>query len=284
MFQCYAWNQSAAQVFADREAPYVICVESDSSAAIIPAAIRTGPRSISLLGEELFDYRDVLSTDDDGALRIAFGELSRLRLPFHFAALRGEAEGWWSDFELAPFSAAPFARAGGPRREHRRLKDRFQELAALGCKINRRACDANTVGEVYRLKAAQGTGSLFRDPLRIQMVQQMVMQCPEGCELITLTSGQSLVAAALGFRDGEWCRFYATYYDHKWARFSPGVSLANEMLEDSLARGLDFDFMTGEQPYKLRLASGAVPLFRVAASSERLAEIGRREGSLLRAA
>jgi hypothetical protein len=31
--------------------------------------------------------------------------------------------------------------------------------------------------------------------------------------------------------------------------------------------------MTGEQPYKMRLATSSVPLFRVSASAERLAEI-----------
>ena len=39
----------------------------------------------------------------------------------------------------------------------------------------------------------------------------------------------------------------------------------------SLAEGLDCDYMTGAQPYKLRLATGSMPLFRLRATPRQLA-------------
>ena len=52
----------------------------------------------------------------------------------------------------------------------------------------------------------------------------------------------------------------------------------------SLEDGLDCDYMTGEQPYKLRLATNTVPLYRVSATAERMAEIGAGRGESVIAA
>jgi CelD/BcsL family acetyltransferase involved in cellulose biosynthesis len=35
------------------------------------------------------------------------------------------------------------------------------------------------------------------------------------------------------------------------------------VIRDAEQRGLDFDFMTGEQPYKMRFATEVVPLYIV---------------------
>jgi CelD/BcsL family acetyltransferase involved in cellulose biosynthesis len=52
--------------------------------------------------------------------------------------------------------------------------------------------------------------------------------------------------------------------------YSPGVSLLYIVIRQAQAHGLDFDFMTGEQPYKMRFATEVMPLYiveRVAAAS-----------------
>src|SRR5688500_5017138 len=96
MFQSYDWNWLAAKVFADREVPYVVCVENDCGAAIIPACVRSASRTLSLLGEELFDYRDYLAAGDEAPLRAAWAKLAELGLPFEMVGLRGRevAERW----------------------------------------------------------------------------------------------------------------------------------------------------------------------------------------------
>jgi hypothetical protein len=41
-----------------------------------------------------------------------------------------------------------------------------------------------------------------------------------------------------------------------------------------LIAGVDCDYMTGEQPYKLRLATVSVPLYRLRATAHQLAALG----------
>ena len=88
LFQSFAWNRLVASRFPAREDPYVVCAESDSGAAIIPAAI--ADYGLTLLGEALFDYRDVLHAGDPEVLQRAWQELARLHLPLFFTALMSQ--------------------------------------------------------------------------------------------------------------------------------------------------------------------------------------------------
>jgi CelD/BcsL family acetyltransferase involved in cellulose biosynthesis len=63
---------------------------------------------------------------------------------------------------------------------------------------------------------------------------------------------------------------YTIYYDSRWSDFSPGQLLLFEVAARSLAEGLDCDFMTGEYPYKNRVATARVPLFTVQAGAAAL--------------
>jgi hypothetical protein len=262
----------------------VISIETESSEAIIPAAVRKAPKTISLLGEELFDYREVLSIGDGQALRKAWQELAKLGLPFEAKALRGEPNEHWRGFSITDFSGAPFVRHDASRHDHPRSRFRLNEILSRGCRLQSRQCELADVGTMYRLKAAQDSRCLFLDPLRIEMVEQMVAAYPKRWGLLTLTDGEELVAAGLSFQDKEWRRFYGTYYDHRWAKFSPGIALANRLVENTMQEQMHLDLMTGEQPYKLRLAEATVPLFRVSASAVQLAEVGSETTSSLRAA
>lgn len=118
-------------------------------------------------------------------------------------------------------------------------------------------CDL--VRRMYELKAQHESGSLFRDPLRIEALVEMAASART--EVFTIEHDGEIVAAVLTFIDDDVCRFYGTYYDARWARYSPGVSLLYRVILQAQARGLDFDFMTGEQAYKMRFASEVVPLY-----------------------
>jgi CelD/BcsL family acetyltransferase involved in cellulose biosynthesis len=78
VFQSFDLNLLAADRFAEREEPFVICAESKRGAALVPAVLRRGDRTVRLLGEELFDYRAFLHAGDDAVLRAALGALSEL--------------------------------------------------------------------------------------------------------------------------------------------------------------------------------------------------------------
>lgn len=300
LFQSYAWNEIAARVFAERERPYIVVAESDSGAAIIPACVRRD--STSLLGEELFDYRDVIAAGDEAVLEVAWGKLGELGLPLEVKAVRGERS--WA--EMRAFAGAPWLARSVPVGKNKALERNLRLLAKRGCVIgsgNRLATLADAlpldfasppataslgvtiekellavkskgvlrsaqddssnllklVRRMYELKGRQENGSLFRDPLRIEAVVQMAARATT--EIFTIVKDDELVAAVLTFIDRDVCRFYGTYYDERWAVHSPGVSLLYRVIQQVQARGLDFDLMTGEQPYKMRFASEVVPLY-----------------------
>ncbi len=277
LFQSFAWNRLVASRFPAREDPYVVCAESDSGAAIIPAAI--ADYGLTLLGEALFDYRDVLHLGDPEVLRRAWQELARLRLPLFFTALRGAARrSAWDDLRPQPFVNAPCVLLSDVENaeqfaaNHNRLGRCRRRLERQGVHFSRQnAPSPESLRHVYQLKADQLPGSLFRDPARLSFITAAANLDPTSCDLYTLRRDDCLVAALVTFRDGPTRRFYTIYYDHQWAHFSPGVVLLFEATRQSLAEGLDCDYMTGEQPHKARLATSSVPLFRVEATCESLA-------------
>ncbi|MGC2695718.1 MAG: hypothetical protein WA738_08000, partial [Candidatus Angelobacter sp.] len=58
---------------------------------------------------------------------------------------------------------------------------------------------------------------------------------------------------------------------------SPALTLIYEMTQRFLAAGLDCDSMTGEQSYKLRLATSSVQLYKLRVSVEQLAALATPE-------
>src|SRR5436853_5686234 len=113
IFQTFAWNRLAADVFQSSERPFVIAVESDFGACILPAARRR--ESLGLLGEELFDYRDALVIGEaEPLLRIALQNLAALELPLAIRGLRGKC--CLEDWQIA--DPQPFCRAPAVRRKH----------------------------------------------------------------------------------------------------------------------------------------------------------------------
>ncbi len=347
MFQSFAWNQLAARIFAAREAPYVVLIEDDNGSVLIPAAIREGAphlpafgrcgTGVSLLGEELFDYRDVLHVGDPALMRLAWEALAALHRPFRLTALRGDTAEKWSplgheihicqsraevghpprsalagdaapvrSFCLAPQVTARQISAEAFEAKHSRSARLLRKLERQGVELKAHGgAEAALITSIYRKKAAQFTGdeaNLFCDPLRVSFMVEICAQ--PSCEVFTLASGGTLVAALVTFVDrpegaGEnndvapavaphlpafgrcGCRrFYTVYFDPAWAKFSPGHALIYEVTRRSLAAGMDCDFMTGEHPYKMRLATSTVPLYSVEASAETLARASREEARL----
>lgn len=273
LFQSFSWNRLAAQVFAAREEPYVVLLEGDAGTALIPGAI--ADHGFTLLGEALFDYRDVLSEGDPAVLRQAWQEVAALKLPLFFAALRGQERcRAWEDFSPHPFVGAPWVLARDTSAEqlaaaHGRMGSRWRKILRLGVEFR---CELRPSAEflrrIYQLKAAQVPANLFRDSARINFLVAAAENGPAPCQVYSLTQGATLVAALVTFRDGDTRRFYTTYYDHSWARYSPGMVLLFEATRQSLEEGLNCDYMTGEQPHKTRLATSQVPLFRVECARE----------------
>lgn len=277
MFQSFLWNRLAAQFFAGREAPCVVLAETTSGVALIPAARHAF--GLTLLGESLFDYRDLLCAGDSDALRQAWEAVAGLGGNLSFCGLRADALGHWSGADTSAFCAAPQV----CRRDvdvdsfiaaHTRSGRLLRRLTRMGAEVR---CHAGTssglVRWIYQRKAEQMAGAannLFADPVRVDFMVEVCRQSGAACEIFTLETPGTIAAALLTFVDGRVRRFYTIYHDAAWAKHSPGVALVFEATRRSLAEGLDCDYLTGEQPHKTRFATSALPLLRVSASPARL--------------
>ncbi|HZQ90919.1 MAG TPA: GNAT family N-acetyltransferase [Terriglobales bacterium] len=276
LFQRFEWNLLAARILG--EAPHVVFAERGSGAALIPAAVRGN--CLTLLGGGLFDYRDVIATGDGAALRAAWSELASLKLPLRFRAVRGRPSHWDAAM-LRAWSGAPGIsreRTSAERfaRQHARLARALRRLRAAGAELRRADGNAQALlRAIWEQKAAQFGGqreSAFCDPRTIEFLLAAARVSP--CDVFFLAAGTQLVAALVAFRDGCVRRFYTTWFDLAWARMSPGSALVFEAARTSLAEGLDADLMTGEQPFKVRLATHSVPLFEVNATAAQVARPG----------
>jgi len=235
-------------------------VDGDEGAAIIPATI--SENGLRFVGEDLFDYPNVLASSEV-ALQHAWQTLDALGMPLHLHGVREQV--MWG--HVTPFAGAPCRPAQDLLPRHLRLEKNLSALVDSGCHLERlesRAELLKALRRVYTLKGQHRSGALFEDPLRIDGVVAMCAAEDVHPELHMLRKNNDIVAATVAFIDQTTCRFYGTYFDDRWAQHSPGLSLLYQVVMDAQARGLDFDFMTGEQPYKMRLATGVQPLFRLA--------------------
>jgi CelD/BcsL family acetyltransferase involved in cellulose biosynthesis len=278
LFQSYELNRQAARWFASRETPQVIVAESDSGMAIIPAVRRE--REVGLIGETLFDYRDVLSAGEPSVLERAWQELARTGLSLEVTALRGlAARERWQCLRPAEFCNAPATRRCDLTAKefvaaHHKSAKASRRLARAGLRLVRRESRLQPIAEwIYRHKAewCGKSENLFTDRHRQNFMLYIVCSRVVDCTVWSYEDNAGDVAAALvTFRHGGIRHFYTIHHDPRWERFSPGQAMIFDVTRESLAEGLDVDFMTGEYDYKNRLATALVPLFRVAASVEQM--------------
>jgi CelD/BcsL family acetyltransferase involved in cellulose biosynthesis len=274
LFQSYELNRRAAEWFAARETPHLIVAESGSGMVILPTVRRK--RELGLIGETLFDYRDVLSAGEPKVLEAAWHELARLGLPLEVTALRGQQiRARWQSLRPTEFCNAPTTRRGDITAEefaaaHWKSAKASRRLARTGFRLTRQQDGRERIAEwVYRRKAEWSGESenLFLDKPRQDFMLHMLRADICDCTVWRYCNSEGDIAAALvTFQHGSCRHFYTIHHDPRWERFSPGQVLIFDVTRESLAEGLDVDFMTGEYPYKNRLATAMVPLFRVAAS------------------
>jgi CelD/BcsL family acetyltransferase involved in cellulose biosynthesis len=283
IFQDFHWNLLALTMFAGREEPFVVCANTSHGVAIVPAAIRRSDSTLRLLGEELFDYRGFLHQGDDDVLGSALAALSQLERPLTVVAVRQcDRSPAIADLEAAPFAEAPSVHCADRTPEefasqHGRLARNLRRLERLGFQMKiHDGRNSALLRSIYQRKAAQDSASLFQDPIRIEFLANAAVFHPRTFEIFTLESGSHLAAALVTLRDGLWRRFYTGWFDPALEKHSPGITLIYEVTRQSLAAGLDCDYMTGAQPYKLRLATGSMPLFRLFATPRQLAGLEQK--------
>ena len=289
IFQNFDLNLLAAKMFAGREVPHVVCVMNSKGIAIIPAVIRLRDVVIRLLGEELFDYRTFLHVGDQDAVRTALAELAKLKMPLDIVAMREGAIPGVRGLRFTSFAGAPIVRCSDTdadqfNRTHHRLPRNLRRLAARGYEIRRYDGEnPQLLREIYRLKAQQDPESLFRDPERVEFMVNATLLQPELFEIFTLECEGRLGAALVTLRDGNVRRLYTGWFAPDLAKHSPALCLIHHVTCEALDQGMDCDYMTGEQPYKLRLATSSHQLYRLQATAQelsRFAELKQQIGPL----
>ena len=281
-------NLLAAEKFDDREQPYVVCAETPNGAAIIPAVVRHSDNSIRLLGEELFDYRCFLHCGDDQPLRAALAALASLGCPLEIVAMRESDRSPVTstvidELQVLPFAAAPAVRCMDTSAEqfaaaHTRLPRNLRRLERLGLEPRTyNGANPRLLHSIYAGKAAQHSSSLFHDAERIGFLISAAAFMPEAFEIFTLERNSIMAAGVVTFLDRGFRRFYTGWFAPEFEKHSPALALIYEITRQSLATGLDCDYMTGEQPYKMRLATSSEPLYRVIATPQQLAELNRAQ-------
>jgi CelD/BcsL family acetyltransferase involved in cellulose biosynthesis len=275
IFQDFHWNLLALTMFAAREEPFVVCVRASHGLAIVPAVVRRSDLTLRLLGEELFDYRQFLHQGGEEVLTAALNVLAERGLPFEVTAQR-DGDCGHASLRRVPFAAAPAVLRQDVSAEkfaadHGRLARNLRRLEGLGFALCRYdGSHSGLLRSIYHKKAAQDPASLFHDRARVEFLVDAALFHPRRFEIFTLENGSRLGAALVTLRDKEVRRFYTAWFDPQLHKHSPALSLLYEVTRWSLAGGLDCDYMTGEQPYKLRLATASVPLYRLCATAEEL--------------
>jgi len=233
----------------------------------------------------LFDYRAFLHGGDAAALRAALGVLSDLGSSMEIVALREtDCNAVIDELGMASFAAAPCVNCAQISAEefaaaHTRLARNLRRMERLGFELRSYNGDnPMLLRSIYRAKAEQSESSLFHDSERIEFMVSAAGLMPDVFEVFTLENGETMASAVVTLRDGQWRRFYTGWFAPEHEKHSPALALIYEITRRSLAAGLDCDYMTGEQPYKMRLATNSAPLYRVRATAEQLAAAGRARG------
>lgn len=289
-FQNFDWNLLAARIFSDREEPFVIVAEASYGVAIVPAALGRAGRPLRLLGEELFDYRNFLHVGEGSVLRSALAALAQPEMPLEIVAIREcDRRACLDDLEWQPFTASPSvnrsdASANEFGSRHLRLARNLRRFQRQGFALKvHSGKNSSLLRSIYQGKAEHDPSSLFHDPLRVEFMVQAGGGHPSRFEIFTLESSSELAAALVVFRERDVRRFYTCFFHSQFARLSPALALIHEVTAQSLEAGLDCDYMTGEQGYKVRLATSSMPLYRLRAGSSQLAALSR-ESKVLRPA
>lgn len=268
VFQSYAFARHWAACFGDDAE---ICIRWRDSPPVIVPLTRRG-RHWSLLGEGLFDYQDLVGTagpevQADAARWLA----AQWDAPVTVSGVPEQSRwrGLWRQLGLSEqrYAVAPVHAAGTddlaavhPRVEHR-WHAAGVELTRLNTPAERcRMLDWLLVRKAAAL-AAKGERNVL-GPDECRWMLRMVEQEPAITELWQLRRRGGVVAGLLCWLTPQVRYAYTIAYDPGAADISPGVLALYALLRHTMREGRTFNFLTGEQAFKLRFATACEGLLR----------------------
>jgi CelD/BcsL family acetyltransferase involved in cellulose biosynthesis len=290
----WAWLRATATHFPDWR-PLVVTVPGDGEqprAAALLATRRTGPLTVvTLLGQARSDYAALPAADNAAAAALALavaGAVQRLpkpwrlrfaQLPAGDPVLRDVADllrhSMITPGDGAPsirFDGRPNAEAYSSRNLRKQLKKAYNRLSKEGVTpvtdvASTRDAVAAVLPEVARVHVARDReargASDFDDPRVAAFWRDVLLDHAARGEVEITTSrvGGDLAAYAVCFRDGDAYRFWDARYAPAWHRYGLGRILDHELVDRVIRDGTcrEFDWMRGEEPYKLQTATYVAP-------------------------
>jgi CelD/BcsL family acetyltransferase involved in cellulose biosynthesis len=276
IFQDFDWNLLALRTFSE-EKPYFVAAESESSSAIIPAVVRD--RELRLAGGMLFDYRDALRGGDESAFTATLERVAELGFPLNIHGIRcAQRTSPWLATPAQPWTSAPFVSikdisADAFAENHTHARRSLRRLFDSGASVRTVPGTPELIEHLYCEKAKEPAAygeNVFRDPRCVEFMRNVISLPQTRCDVFLMEIAGNPIAALITFREREVRRFYTTWMDQRWSKHSPGVALLYQATYETLTAGFDCDYMTGEQPYKMRFATGTVALHKLECSAAEL--------------
>lgn len=264
--------------------------------AVVPVGGRAGIRlrKLTFVGDGLTDYQDLLAID--AAREQVLRTLLQFVIDngeqwdaIHFRNIRGDSPNLPILRDILRSASLPFVErvnvqspyisidrdwadyygALGPnvRSDVRR---RLNGLTKLGKaeflrlhKIDDVDDTLKTIRSIHvKCRAAQGGTSWYVNDRRFRLASLILQRFGDRrwLDVVFLKLDGRVIAYYLGFAYGNVVYFWNTGYDPEFSRVSPGKLLLHYWIQDSFAAGYrEFDFMVGEEPYKLQWTTTVRP-------------------------
>jgi CelD/BcsL family acetyltransferase involved in cellulose biosynthesis len=145
------------------------------------------------------------------------------------------------------------------RHELRRKHRRFAETTGPPHLLEGTADPLGVFAHLHRL--AEGRKGTFMTPEREGFFRALATVPGARIDILAGDSGAP-VAAAIGFQDDDAYYLYNSAYDPAHAAVSPGIVLLWMLFQKVIVDGVAiFDFLKGDEAYKLRLGAEPRPLY-----------------------
>lgn len=284
-FQRFSFARTWGQVFF-RHGVTPLVVHDAEGKWILPWAARDGV--LFPLGHGVFDYVDVIGTGAAaGSLEARAGALARAlrRCPdWRRMEMRGLPEdspflGFWrrlaaelgAEAAITPFAAAPLLRRGGGdaatveafARKHGRAEERLRQAQRRGWlgrvepAAERRELLTWLLEQKQRRMEARGETNVLQAAEAEWLGAMAGLGREAGVELWAYRRDGRSAAGLVTFLLPPVRYGYLLAFAAEMASASPGITLLYFVLRATIGEGMDFDFLTGEQPFKLRFANAA---------------------------
>jgi CelD/BcsL family acetyltransferase involved in cellulose biosynthesis len=170
----------------------------------------------------------------------------------------------------ADFAAVEKGWASSHRIDVRRQRKRLAEQGPVSLWQPATLSEAEAVLDEFfqihdRKWLAQGSPGAFQDPLRRAHYRAILRRLwGHACHFSTIRCGSTNVSYHFGFLSGGWLLWYRPTYRPEFSRFSPSKIHVAMLIEEGCRAGWrGFDFLLGEEPYKLQWSNEQLEVVNV---------------------